>query len=182
MAVAYRSSSHAANEQNNNKTINVPSGTTTNDITIVIACTWWTSVAWQNNYWSVSGGNGSWNQCYSYSGADPGGGQQLIEIFWKRATSADTGTYSATLDATMSTWNEVAAVTFSGVDTGITDIFETSNRNTGTGVTAMPSVSVTTANSDPIILWHTWLYDYGAVTPPTNWTEAVDASESIAVA
>ena len=183
MAVAYRNSSSYVSTQNNNFTIAVPSGTTTNDITIIVVYPWWATDVFTATPVTVTGGNGTWYTGYTYEGADPGSGIQVVYLAWKRATSADSGTYSVAINTSPTTtvWTAAHAISFSGVDTGITDVYETVDRQTVSSGTANAAVSVTTANSDPIILHNELSYNPGAHTPPTNWTEVQDPTDLMAL-
>lgn len=100
-------------------------------------------------------------------------------VAWKRATAADTGTYA--IGNSNSNWSEAVAIRYTGcVTTG--DPFDgTVGTATGTAATS-PAVSTTTATADTLLVWSATNFNGGAWTPPTSFTERVDAGSDLSVA
>lgn len=101
-----------------------------------------------------------------------------LEIWWKRCTGTDSGTYAFTWSG--NPWREAVAVRFSGcITTG--DPFDVTSTNTGTGGTT-PAVSATTTVADTLKVWAATNFNGGAWTPPSGWTERVDTGGGIGAA
>lgn len=175
MAVAYRSSSRRANALvTAPQSLTVPSGTTTDDITIVCISVWN-----EGGTHTLTGGNGTWSKFREYSYATTTG-TQYLSFWWKRATGADSGSYTFG-GWSGSQWIEACAISFSGISNTTTNPVEAEHHQDNTGTNNYPTVSVTTADSDPMLVFLGEQYTPGASTPPTNWTEVQDGSETLAL-
>lgn len=143
----------------------VPSGTATDEIVVV-------AIYVESGNGAISGPGGFARK----SSVD--GSNHDIEIWWKRCTTTDAGTYAFTWSG--SPWREAVALRFSGcITTG--DPFDVTNTNTGTGGTT-PSVSNTTTVADTLELWIASNANGGAWTPPSGYTERVDTGSDLSVA
>jgi hypothetical protein len=103
-------------------------------------------------------------------------------VFWKRATGADSGTYTFTHG---STWTEAAATSYTGATLTGSPIDTTGTAQRGTSGTVTPPVSLTTTGSDRLIVWGgtvTFASGTGGWTPPSGYTERVDAALELSVA
>lgn len=97
-------------------------------------------------------------------------------IFWKRATGADTGTYTFTW-TTGAVWRSGVAVRFTGVVAVGATPFNFVNSAVDSGApTVSPAVSGTTTLTDCLLVWFCASFSTNAFTPPTNFTERVDAT------
>lgn len=101
-------------------------------------------------------------------------------VFWKRATGSDSGTYSFTWSG--STFREAVAIRYTGCATsGVpVDVFNTAARSTNGTVT--PAVSLTTTGADRLLEWAGSNFNAGSWTPPSGFTERVDAAGCLSVA
>ncbi len=146
----------------------VPTGTAADEIVVVLIY--------------VESGNGTitapagFTQRVTINGSD-----HDLEIWWKRCTATDSGTYAFTWSG--NPWREAVALRFSGcITTG--DPFDVSNTATGTGGTT-PAVTASTTVADTLLLWAGTNFNSGAWTPPTaggTWTERVDTGGGIGAA
>lgn len=117
-------------------------------------------------------------------GTAPNTGDQWHHAFWKRATGADSGTYN--FSWTGSVWRAATATRYTGCVTSGTPY------DTGTGApdtasrassgTTTPAVSLTTEGADRLLVWSASTFNPGAWTPPSGFTERVDASDMLTVA
>lgn len=101
--------------------------------------------------------------------------------FWKRATGADSGSY--TFSWTGAAYRDAVAVRYTDCVLNGTpyELVAVANRDTTT-VGTTPAVSLTTTYSNRLVVWSGSNFTTGAWTPPTNFTERVDAVETISVA
>lgn len=109
--------------------------------------------------------------------------EHRLYLSWKRATGADTGTY--TFSWTGSAWRSGYAMRVSGaITTG--DPFDTGTGATVTGVTTLvdtvpPALSLTTTQADTLLVYGAVGYDGpNTWTPPTGMTERADAENQLA--
>jgi len=104
-------------------------------------------------------------------------------VFWKRAAGADSGTYTFTHS---STWTEAAATSYTGATlTGDPTDASPATAQRGTSGTVTPAVSLTTTGPDRLIVWGgtvTFASGTGGWTPPSGYTEQVDATFELTVA
>lgn len=97
-------------------------------------------------------------------------GSEKLDIFWKRLTAADAGTYSFSWSGSM--WSSAQAICLSNV-ADMSDPIVAINNWSGTAGT-YGSLSVST-DYKPGLLWHGYNDTAGTHTPPTNFTEVADA-------
>lgn len=100
--------------------------------------------------------------------------------FWKRATAADTGTY--TFSWTGVTWREAIATRYRGcVATGSPiDVSASAARSTSNTVT--PGVSVTTTGTDRLLVWCGGDFNGGSWTAPPGWWQRNTDTANLSVA
>lgn len=176
MATGIRGSSRTAIAQVASATLAAPSGTATDDITIVYANCWNAAATW-----AISGGNGTWTKFLDTSYATDSGTTYLA-AWWKRATGTDSGNYTIS-GWSSSQWVETVAVSISGIPSSVTTPVEAHQFSaTSSAGTAFQAVSVTTTGTDPCLVWIGDTYASDADTPPTGWTEQQDGSECLSLA
>jgi hypothetical protein len=113
----------------------------------------------------------------------PGGGQHSVHVVWKRATGADSGTYTFTLSA--STFRAGSAIAYSGcVTTGspwdtVGGVPTASTATATTNSTVSPPLSYTTAGPNRKLFYVSSNWASGAWTPPTGMTELMDAGDHV---
>lgn len=96
-------------------------------------------------------------------------GQYQMEIYWKRASGADTGTYQFTL-ASACNHDMVPALCISNC-VASSSPFDVSTSTTGAGVSTVPAVSFTTTVDNTLVLYYGGAFD-GATNKagPTGFT------------
>lgn len=148
----------------------VPSGVAANDIIVV-----W---LYKENANAVTPPSG-FTQKASQAATD-----HSAYLFWKRATGADSGTYS--FSWTGSNWREADSLRISGCittgdpfDTGTGAVVTNVNNTAGT---ASPAVSLTTTDVDRLLVWGATSFAGGAWTPPGTFTERTDISSDTTTA
>jgi len=101
------------------------------------------------------------------------GSVQYSRIFWKRATGAESGSYTLTWSG--AAFRAGVAVRFTGVvATGNPwDVTDTNGRSSNGTVT--PAVAVTTTGIERLLVWIGTSWTDVTWTPPTGFTERVDA-------
>jgi hypothetical protein len=100
-----------------------------------------------------------------------------LQVWWKRLTGADTGSYTFTH---ASAGTEAIAMRYTGVQTSGTPIetYPTTGavvNNTSTNTT--PTVSGTTGGPDRLLLYIGGIFQTSAFAPTAGWTERYDGSE-----
>lgn len=101
--------------------------------------------------------------------------QQWEYVYWKRATAADSGTYSFSWPG--STTRTGRAYRIPGVVVSGTP-FETPSRAArSSNGTVTPAVSTTTTGPDRLLLWLATNFQAGTWTPPSGLTEITDSGE-----
>jgi len=103
----------------------------------------------------------------TYNGTSEG---QYQRVFWKRATGADTGTYTFTLGAN-SGYVEGVAVRFTGCVTSGNPFDVTTSANSNTAGTTTPAVSVTTTGADRLLVFGSTDWVTGTSTQPSGMTQ-----------
>lgn len=102
-----------------------------------------------------------------------GAGNHSLHVMWKRATGADTGTYTATLSA--SAYREGAAHRYTGVVTSGNPFDSgTGTAASATNGTVTPAVSTTTLGTNRKVLFVATDWSGGSWTPPSGFTERMD--------
>jgi hypothetical protein len=107
-----------------------------------------------------------------------GGGAHSLHVVWKRATGADTGTYSFTLSG--SAFVAGAALRYTGcVASGNPWDVTTSADGGVTNSTTTPAVSVTTTGADRMLVFAGTNWGGGGWTPPAGFTERIDNGSEV---
>lgn len=108
-----------------------------------------------------------------------GAGNHSVNVVWKRATGADTGTYDFTFSA--SAYTEGQAHRYTGcVDSGNPWDSPTNAADGGsTNSTTTPAVSVTTLGPDRMLFFAGTNWSGGAWTPPTGFAERTDNASDL---
>lgn len=98
-------------------------------------------------------------------------------VWWRRATGADSGTYSFTW--TTAAWREAVAVRFTGCITS-GDPTEIDNfAQVSTSDTISPAVSGTTTGVDRLLVWGSTNFNGGFITSPAGFTGQAGAAAGI---
>lgn len=94
-------------------------------------------------------------------------------IFWKRATGADSGTYTFGLGA--DDWRTGIAARFTGCATtgDPWDVFTNASSSTSSSTT--PAVSLTTTGADRLLVWAADLWDVSTFTAPTSYARPTNS-------
>ena len=93
-----------------------------------------------------------------------------LHVYWKRATTTESGVYSFTVNATGLDWRQGWAVRYDGViATGNPFDFTTTNL-TDTAASPLPAVSGTTLGSDRLVVYAGSTYDGRTITEPSGFT------------
>jgi hypothetical protein len=111
-----------------------------------------------------------------------GGGNHSLNVIWKRASAADTGTYNAVISA--SSFAEGNALAYSGCTTSGNPWDSPTAAASGGAVTSAttPDVSLTTPGPDRMLVFAGSNWAGGAWTPPTGMNERIDNSNSLTAA
>lgn len=109
---------------------------------------------------------------------ESGGGRHSLNVLWKRADAADTGTYDFTLS--VSTYRHGRAIRHTGAVASGDPWDNTASAYSGVNVSASPAVSVTTLGPDRLLLWFATNWSGGTWTPPTGFTERFDSGDGTA--
>jgi hypothetical protein len=106
----------------------------------------------------------------SPSAIPSGGGNHALHVFWKRATGADTGTYTFTWTGTI-VREAIATLYNNCVATGTPfDSPTNAAQDTASG-TVTPAVSISTAGPDRLLIWGGTNWAGGTWTAPTGFTK-----------
>src|SRR5690349_10024956 len=162
--MTYRSSSSLAGTSTTSAAIPVPTGAAIGDIAVV--------GLYMESAASVTPPSGFTLKVSLQTSVASRG---RLDVFWKRLTAADTGTYS--FSWTGATWRAGVCGMWSGrVATG--DPFDATGTNESTtGVTTLNvSASPTGSLGDALGIW-TNFSTSTSFTPPTNYTERIDIPE-----
>ena len=161
--MAFRSSSNLSGASAANAAVPVPAGAAIGDIAVV--------GIYMESAATVTPPTGFTNKASLQTSV---GTRGRLDVFWKRLTAADTGTYTFTFT---STFRAAACGLWSGrIASG--DPFDgtVGTAESTTGVTTLNvSTSPAGANGDAVGFW-TNFNGGGAFTQPTNYTERVDVS------
>lgn len=147
MAIAFGSAgTQPGNSNSTTIAVPVPSGVTFNDIIIVTMYVEDTEAVTPPSGFTAAPNSPVVN-------AAAGLYAHNLHIFWKRATAADSGTYSFTIAAGLS-WRQAHATRFTGVIT-YGNPFDVTNSaaQTSTSGSAVPAVSVTTTGTNRMLIW-----------------------------
>lgn len=155
----------------NGNAVDVPPGAAINDI--VIIC-WWL-----NPSSATRTPPAEFTQAPSSPFTQPTTNTMKCQVWWKRLTAADTGTYA--LADTGVTYAGLICAAFSGcVTTG--SPFDATNSNTGAGSVSSPPVSVTTTGADRLLAWFGGEYYSSTWTAPSGFTAGTPAAASTMIA
>lgn len=94
-------------------------------------------------------------------------------LYWKRATGADSGTYSFSWSG--SDWRTGIACRVPGCITTGDPIDAHNSAVSATQSTTMPAVSLDTTGPDRLIIWLADLWDTAAFTAPTGYTRPTNS-------
>lgn len=160
-AVGYRSSSTTGDVTiATSRAPAVPAGAAAGDVVVVFVHRWQTFAGS-----AITGPSGFTHKSTHASGD----GLSNVEVWWKRLTGADTGTYTFSWPESM--WTGAHAICLTGASAA-GDPLDIPNAWAGTAGT-FGSTSVTTAYQ-PGLLWHVYNDAGGSHTPPTGFTEIQD--------
>lgn len=162
MAVGYRSSSNTGNDlQDTSRSPAVPSGASVNDVMVAIITRWESP----NPNTPITPPSG-----FTQAGSQVTAGDAKINVYWKRLTGADSGTYTFSWSGSM--WSHAHVFCMTGVKTSGDPIGSHFASWTGTAGT-FGSVQLTTS-FEPGLVWSTYNDTNGTHTPPTSFTEVID--------
>lgn len=97
-----------------------------------------------------------------------------LHVFWKRATAADSGTYTFTWST--SCYFEGLATRYTGCITTGTPIEEYTSASRSTAATVTPAVSLTSLSIDRLLVFGASNWASGSWTQPTGFTSRGTAS------
>lgn len=120
-------------------------------------------------------------ECAASPIAATGLGLHSLHVYWKRASGADSGTY--TFGWTGSIYREGVAERYTGCVTS-GDPWDTgagapNSAQRSSDATATPAVSLTTQGADRKLVWAGTNFAGGAGTPPSGWTERADGTSDL---
>lgn len=161
MAVSYRSSSNSGNSSEvSSATASVPSGAATNDIMLAFLARW-------------GGGNPAVTAPSGFtlnSQALSDDSQAKINIYWKRLTGSDAGTYAFSWSGAM--WTTLHVICLTG---GITSGDPILGVNTWKGEAGtFGATSLTLSDAGAGLVWNCYNDSGSAHTPPTGFTKVID--------
>lgn len=163
--MAHRSSTTGGNEAYvSSIAVNVPAGAASGDIVVVGLARWEAT----NPAVTLPSG-------FAAVGAQSVNGSGKLDIYQKRLTGADAGTYSFSWTGTM--WTSIMASAFSGRLAAGDAIAANVAAATGSGTT-FTTISVTPAYADPDLAYFVYTDAGGTHTPPTNFIERSDSDAS----
>jgi hypothetical protein len=111
-------------------------------------------------------------------GAGATSGKHSLNVMWKRATGADSGTYAFTVSS--SVYCNGAAIRYTGaVSSGSPWDVTNSAHQDNTGFSTTPAVTVTTTGTDRLLVFAATNWSGGAWTPPTGFTERRDTGDEV---
>lgn len=162
--IQYVNSTSTGNaSQSSSRNAAVPSGAQAGDVALIFFDTFQMSAAT-----TITG--------FTKIGDTTVGGSDRTQIFWKRLTGADTGTYAIAWGGTTA-WNNATVVLYRNVKTS-GDPHSDVDQATGTG-TLQPSVTSTPTVANAMLAFHSYNANPASLhTPPTSqgggWTEITD--------
>lgn len=147
--------------------IPVPAGVAANDIILALIYT-------DPSTTTATPPDGTWT-------AAPGspvtqGANQELNVYWKRATGADTGTYTFTLSGG-SPWRKCIAANYKNCIASGNPINTDTTGVSGTGTA--PSLSLTTTVTNTLMVWIGFIFGGGTCATPAGFT--VDQSMDVSV-
>ncbi len=127
-------------------------------------------------------GAGTWLEAPDSPVVVTGAHAHDLRIFWKRATTSDSGNYAFTIAAGLA-WRMGVALRFDACAT-TGNPFDVTNSAIKTTTTngSTPAVSDTTTGADRLWVWVASFYNGDATcTPPTGYAERVDIAGGVAL-
>jgi len=152
--------------------VDVPSGTTADDIITVVAFVDATA-----SVTVMPSGFGNATNSPVVNNAASGNHKQYV--MWKRATGSDVGTYDFTLSVG-SVYRNVQAFRYTGAITTGDPWDVTASAIDITDGTASPPVTVVTTTPNTLLVWNSTNWSGGAWTPPTGFAERRDSGDRVA--
>jgi hypothetical protein len=160
MPVGYRSSTNTGNDQLISAlSPAVPSGAAADDVVIAIV------TRWGGTNPAVTAPAG-----FSSVGTQATIGDAKMDIYWKRLTGTDTGTYDFSWGTAM--WSHVHCFCMTGVKMSGDPIG--ANISTWTGTADTYGTTQLTTSFAPGLVWSAYNDSGGTHTPPTGFTEVID--------
>lgn len=160
MAVGFRSSSNTGNDvQVSSQSPAVPSGASIDDVMVAVV------TRWESSNPAITPPSG-----FTHTGSQVIIGDAKVDVYWKRLTAADAGTYTFSWSGSM--WSHVHVFCMTGVITTGDPIGSQFASWTGTAG-SLGSVQLTTSFA-PGLVWSNYNDTNGTHTPPTNFTEVID--------
>jgi hypothetical protein len=165
MAVGFRTSSNTGNDAyTSTRSPAVPAGASIDDVIVAVVS------RWESINPAVTLPSG-----FAAVGSQITTGNPKINIYWKRLTAADVGTY--TFSWTGSMWAHIHCFCLTGVKLTGDPIGSNIASWTGTAGT-YGSAQLTTAFA-PGLVWSAYNDSAGTHTPPTNFTEVIDFDSGV---
>jgi hypothetical protein len=161
MAVGFRSSSNTGNDTNvSSLSPAVPSGAVADDVMVVVLTRWSADISP-----AVTPASG-----FTHVGSQVIVGDAKIDVYWKRLTGGDAGTY--TFSWTGSMWSHAHVFCMTGVISTGDPIGAHFTSWTGLAG-SIGSLQLTTSFA-PGLVWSNYNDTNGTHTPPTSFTETMD--------
>ena len=166
MAIGVRSTSNTGNDASVSQiSPAVPSGAAADDVVVAVL------TRWENGTNpAVTPPSG-----FTHAGTQVIGGEAKLDIYWKRLTGADTGTYLFSWGTAM--WSHVHCFCMTGVKLSGDPIG--SNISTWTGTADTYGTTQLTTSFAPGLIWSGYNDSAGTHTPPTNFTEVIDFDSGV---
>jgi len=161
MAVGFRSSSNTGNDVSVTQiSAAVPAGAAAGDVIVIVL------TRWENGTNPAITAPSE----FTHSGSQIIGGEAKLDIYWKRLTGADTGTYLFSWGAAM--WSHIHCFCMTGLKSRGDPIG--SNISTWTGTAGTYGTTQLTTSFAPGLIWSGYNDTTGTHTPPTGFTGVID--------
>jgi hypothetical protein len=161
MAVGFRSSSNTGNDAPvSSLSPAVPSGASADDVVVAVLTRW--EFATNPAVTTPAG--------FTQAGSQIISGNAKFDIYWKRLTGADAGTYAFTWGTPM--WSHMHCFCMTGVK--LTGDPIGSNISSWTGTAGTYGTTQLTTSFAPGLVWSGYNDSSGTHTPPTSFTEVID--------
>ena len=165
MAIGYRSSSNTGNDQNvSSLSPSVPSGASVGDVMVAVV------TRWEGVNPAITPPSG-----FTHVGSQAVNGNAKLDIYWKRLTGADTGTYTFSWGSSM--WSHVHCFCMTGVKSSGDPIG--SNISIWTGTADTFGTTQVTTSFVPGLVWSAYNDSAGTHTPPSSFTEVIDFDSGV---
>lgn len=177
MAVAFGSTGTGlAYGTHTNSAVPVPASVAANDVILAI---FHQDVSSSNTLVTITAATGFTAVTFSPALQTTISEQTGLYLFWKRATGADSGTYSFTHTSTST---EAVAIRYTGCVTTGTPLEVLGSALSNTAVSTSPAVSGTTTQTNEMLVYAQNTWGTGAATPPTGFGERYDGASDLEVA